>query len=127
LRAYVYDTLGNWTQTDITVNVGTSAKSIRVTSITLSGTVSGTKTNITGYVYVKDGGGKVISNANVAIRWTLPNGSTRTMNAATNSSGQAKFTVLSTRGKYTLTVTNVTKSGYIFDSAGSILSKSITK
>jgi hypothetical protein len=127
LRAYAYDTLGNWTQTDVTVNVGTSAKSMKVASITLSGTVSGTKANITGYVYIKDGSGKVISNANVAIRWTLPNGTTKIMNATTNSSGQAKFIVSSTRGKYTLTVTNVTKSGYVFDTAGSILSKSITK
>jgi hypothetical protein len=127
VRAYAYDKLGNWTQTDITVNVGTSAKSMKVTSITLSGTVSGTKANITGYVYIKDGSGKVVSNANVAIRWTLPNGSTKTVNVVTNSSGQAKFTVASTRGTYTLTVTNVTKSGYIFDAAGSILSKSIKK
>ncbi len=127
VRAYAYDTLGNWTQTDITVNVGASAKSMKVTSITLSGTVSGTKANITGYVYIKDGSGKVVSNANVAIRWTLPNGSTKTMNATTNSSGQAKFSVSSTRGTYVLTVTNVTKSGYIFDTAGSILSKSIKK
>lgn len=127
VRAYAYDKLGNWTQTDITVNVGASAKSMKVTSITLSGTVSGTKANITGLVYIKDGSGKLVSNANVAIRWTLPNGSTKTMNAATNSSGQVKFTVSSTRGTYTLTVTNVTKSGYVFDAAGSILSKSIKK
>ena len=59
LRAYAYDTLGNWTQTDITVNVGAAVKSMKVTSITLSGTVSGSKANITGYVYVKDGSGKV--------------------------------------------------------------------
>lgn len=127
LRAYAYDTLGNWTQTDITVNVGTSAKSMKVSSITLSGTVSGSKANITGYIYIKDGSGKAVSAANVAIRWNLPNGSTKTMNATTNSSGQAKFAVSSTRGTYTLTVTNVTKSGYVFDSVGSILSKSIKK
>lgn len=127
LRAYAYDTLGNWTQTEVTVNVGISARSMKVTSITLSGTVSGSRANITGYVYVKDNTGRSIQNANVTIRWTLPNGSTRTMNASTNSSGQAKFTVSSTRGTYTLTVTNVTKSGYSFDAAGSILSKSITK
>jgi hypothetical protein len=127
LKAYAYDTLGNWTQTDITVNVGASVKSMKVTSITLSGTVSGTKANIAGYVYVKDGSGKVVSNANVAIRWTLPNGSTKTMNATTTSSGQAKFTVSSTRGTYTLTVTNITKSGYVFDAVGSTLSKSIKK
>lgn len=126
LRAYAYDTLGNWTQTEISVNVGAAANSMRVTSITLSGTVSGSKANITGYVYVKDSSGRSIQNATVAIRWTLPNGSTRTMNATTNSSGQARFTVFSTRGRYTLTVTNVTKSGYVFDTAASILSRSIT-
>jgi hypothetical protein len=127
LRAYAYDTLGNWTQTDITVNVGVSAKSMKVTSITLSGTVSGSKANITGYVYVKDSSGKSIQNATVTIRWTLPNGGTKITTASTNSSGQAKFTVSSTRGTYTLTVTSVTKAGYVFDTAGSILSKSITK
>jgi hypothetical protein len=127
LRAYAYDTLGNWTQTDVTVNVGTSAKSMKVSSITLSGIVSGSKANITGYVYIKDGSGKAVSAANVAIRWNLPNGSAKTMNATTNSSGQAKFAVSSTRGTYTLTVTNVTKSGYVFDAVGSILSKSIKK
>jgi len=127
LRAYAYDTLGNWTQTEVTVNVGVSTKSMKVSNITLSGTVSSGKAYITGYVYVKDSSGISIQNANVTIRWTLPNGSTKTMTATTNSSGQAKFTVASTRGKYTLTVTNVTKSGYVFDTAGSILSKSITK
>jgi hypothetical protein len=127
LRAYAYDTLGNWTQTEITVNVGVAAQSMKVTSITLSGTVSGSKANITGYVYVKDSSGKSIQNATVTIRWTLPNGSTKTMNATTNSSGQAKFTVSSNRGRYTLMVKNITKSGYVFDTTGSILSKSITK
>lgn len=127
LRAYAYDTLGNWTQTDITVNVGAAVKSMKVTSITLSGTVSGSKASITGYVYVKDSSGKSVQNATVTIRWTLPNGSTKITTASTNSSGQAKFTVSSTRGTYTLTVTNVTKAGYVFDPAGSILSKSITK
>ena len=127
LRAYAYDTLGNWTQTEVTVNVGVSTKSMRVSSITLSGTVSSGKANITGYVSIKDSSGISIQNANVTIRWTLPNGTTKTMTALTNSAGQAKFTVSGTRGKYTLTVTNVTKSGYVFDTAGSILSKSITK
>ena len=77
LRAYAYDTLGNWTQTDITVNVGASVTSMKVTSITLSGTVSGGKANITGYVYVRDSSGRAIQNAAVTIRWTLPNGSTK--------------------------------------------------
>ena len=127
LRAYAYDALGNWTQTDITVNVGAAPKAMKVTSITLSGIVSGTRANITGYVYVKDGNGRAISNATVAIRWTIPGGTTKTMSATTNYLGRAGFTVSGGRGTYTLTVTNVTKSGYTFDTAGSIITKSITK
>lgn len=127
LRAYAYDTLGNWTQTDITVNVGTPVKNMKVTGITLTGTVIGSKANITGYVSVKDGSGALVSGANVTIRWKLPNDSTKTMSAVTGSSGQSKFTVSGTRGTYTLTVTNITKSGFVFDTAGSILSKSIKK
>ena len=37
LRAYAYDTLGNWTQTEIPVNVtAAAASSIRVSNISLS-------------------------------------------------------------------------------------------
>ncbi len=127
LRVYAYDTLGNWAQTDITVNVGASLTSMRISNITLSGTASGSRANITGYVYVKDNTGRSIQNVAVTIRWNLPNGSTRITTASTNSSGQAKFTVSGTRGTYTLTVTNATKSGYSFDIAGSLLAKSISK
>lgn len=127
LRAYAYDTLGNWTQTEITVNVGVSATSMKVTSISLSGSISRGRANITGYVYVKDAGGRAVPDATVAVRWTLPDGSTRTGSAVTNSLGRASFSVSGVRGTYTLTVTTVAKSGYLFDSAGSVLTKSITK
>jgi hypothetical protein len=126
--AYAYDALGNWTQTEISVNVSTStAKSMTVTSITLSGTVRGSTANITGTVVVKDNAGKAVSGANVSIRWTLPNGSTKTASGSTNSSGSVKFTTSGSRGTYTLTVTNVVKTGYTFNAAGSVLTKSITK
>jgi hypothetical protein len=127
LRAYAYDTLGNWTQTEITVNVVIANTSMKVTSISLSGTVSRGRASITGYVYVKDVGGKAVPNATVTIRWTLPGGGTQSMSTVTNSLGRAVFNVSGARGTYTLTVTNVVKSGYMFDSAGSILTKSITK
>ncbi|NTU55576.1 MAG: fibronectin type III domain-containing protein [Anaerolineales bacterium] len=127
LRAYAYDTLGNWTQTEITVNVGVSASSMKVTSISLSGYVSRGRAYITGYVYVKDASGKTVPNATVSIRWTLPDGSIRTASAVTNSLGRASFSVSGARGLYILTVMNVAKSGQVFDSAGSVLTKSITK
>ena len=126
--AFANDAMGNWTQTEISVNVNAAAgKTMKVTSITLSGTVRGGTANITGNVAVKDSAGKAISSATVSIRWTLPDGSTRTASAKTNTAGTVKFTTSGPRGTYTLTVTDVVKTGYTFDAAGSILTRSITK
>jgi hypothetical protein len=128
VRAYAYDTLGNWSQAEITLNVASSTSSaMKVTSIVLSGTVRRTTATITGDVTVKNSQGQAVSNASVSVRWTLPNGSTQTAVAATGSTGRARFTVSGPRGNFTLTVVSVTKTGYAFDAAGSILSKSITK
>ena len=73
-----------------------------------------------------DGSGWSVPEASVTAQWTLPNGNVTTMTAKTSSAGRARFVVTSTRGTYTLIVTNVTRSGYTFDAAGSVLSKSIT-
>jgi len=127
LWATAADALGNWTRAEATVTVTAAGKSMRVSDITLSGTVKGNKATITGLATVKDGSGQNVANATVAARWTLPNGNVTTVTAKTNSAGRARFVVTSTRGTYTLTVTNVTRSGYTFDAAGSVLSKSITK
>ena len=127
VRAYAYDTLGNWSQAEISVNVASAANSLKVSSISLSGRTSGSTASITGDVIVKDSRGQAVSNASVAIRWTLPNGTTRTATGSTGSTGRARFTVSGPRGTYTLTVTGVTKAGYVFDAAGSVLTKSITK
>jgi len=127
VRAYAYDALGNWNQAEISVNVTSASNTLKVSSIALSGKASGGTANITGDVTVKDNRGQAVANASVTVRWTLPNGSTRTATAATGSTGRARFTVSGPRGTYTLTVTGVTKAGYIFDAAGSVLSKSITK
>ena len=126
VSAYAYDSLGNWTQTDITVNVA-SGKALRSTAISLSGRASGTKVNLTGSVTIKDAFGKSVSGARVSALWTLPDGSTRLVYANTDSLGRARFTTSGGRGTYTLTVLNVTKVGYFFDPLASILSQSITK
>jgi hypothetical protein len=127
LRAYAYDTLGNWSQSEIPVNVtAAGGTTLRVTNISLS--ASGSKTvTVTGRVTVRTTSGAAVSGATVFITWRLPNGSTVSQSVATNSSGVATFTARSGRGTYTLTVTNVTKTGYTFDAAGSILTRSITR
>ncbi len=127
LWATAVDALGNWTRAEATVTVTAAGKLLRVSDITLSGTVTGNKATITGLVYVKDGSGQNVANATVAARWTLPNGNVKTVSAKTNSAGRVRFVVTNARGTYTLTVTNVTRSGYTFDAPGSVLSKSITK
>ena len=127
LWATAADALGNWTRAEATVTVTTAGKVLRVSDITLSGSVKGSKATITGLVTVKDGSGQNVANATVTAQWTLPNGNVTTMTAKTSSAGRARFVVTSTRGTYTLIVTNVTRSGYTFDAAGSVLSKSSTK
>lgn len=125
--AFAHDAMGNWTQREISVTVVASARSMKVVSISLSGTVQSGGASITGNVSVRDASGQAVSNANVAARWTLPNGSTKASVARTSSTGRARFTVSGTRGTYTLTVTDMAKPGYVFDVAGSVLSRSITK
>jgi hypothetical protein len=126
LSAFAYDTLGNWTQTDVHVNVSTE-KPMRVSTISLSGRVTGTKTNMTGYVTVRDSAGKAVSGAKISVQWTLPDGSTRLVYANTDIQGRARFITNGARGTYTLTVLNVSKAGYFFDMLTSILTQSLTK
>ena len=57
----------------------------------------------------------------------LPDGTSRTATATTGSTGRAAFKVSGGRGTYTLTVTGVSKTGYVFDAAASVLSRSITR
>lgn len=125
--AFAHDSTGNWTQSEISVNVTAPAKSMKVTNISLSGKVRRGKASITGNVYVRDALGQPVVGATVQARWALPNDSTTTSTAQTDSSGRARFTMSGARGTYTLTVTDVVKATYSFDSAGSVLSRSITK
>jgi hypothetical protein len=125
--AFAHDAVGNWTQTEVLVNVVAAPATLRVTDIALSGKLKGSQASITGMITVRNSSGVAVRNASVTARWTLPNRSTRTSTVTTDSAGRALFSVASTRGTYTLTVVGVTKSGYVFDAAGSVLTKSITK
>lgn len=125
LRAYAYDTLGNWTNRDISVNVTTAPtlNVLRVANISLSAS----NTAITGRVTIRDRNGRAVRGAAVFAEWRLPNGSIETATAATNSLGYAYFTRASGSGTFTLRITNAAKTGYSFDAANSILTKSITR
>jgi hypothetical protein len=127
LHATANDAIGNWTRDEISVNVTSAGPALRVTQIAMSGSVRGSTASISGTVYVKDASGKAVSGAKVDAKWTLPNNTTKTVSGTTGNSGTVKLSTSGARGTYTLTVTNVTKSGYTFDKAGSVLSASITK
>ena len=125
--AFAQDAIGNWTRSEISVNVTASAKSMKVTSISLSGKVQSGKASIAGNVYVRDAFGQAVAGASVTAQCILPNGSTTTSTTQTDSAGRARFTVSGARGIVYLDVTHIAKADYFFDSAGSVLSKSITK
>jgi hypothetical protein len=128
VHATANDALGNWSRAEITVNVsGSPASVMKVTGIAMSGSVRGSTASISGTVTVKDGSGKAVSGAAVNVTWTIPGGTTRTASGKTTSNGTVRFSTSGPRGTYTLTVTNVTKSGMTWDKAGSVLSASITK
>jgi PKD repeat protein len=105
---------------------GCTSNCLRSTDITLTakGFVSVT---VTGKVTVKNENGSPVAGATVYITWTRPDGSKINQSAQTGASGVATFTTSAGRGAYTLTVTDITKTGTNFDPANSVLSKSITR
>jgi hypothetical protein len=127
VRAFANDGTRNWTQAEISVNVAAALKTMIVSRIGLSATTQGGTVNVTGSVYVRDGDGRSVANADVTARWSLPGGGTRTSAIRTDSSGRARFSASGGRGTYTLTVTGVVRQGYVFNAAGSVLSRSITR
>lgn len=126
LYAKAQDALGNWSQTKISVTVQPAVQTLTVSDITLSGAQRGKKANITGTVLVENSQGASVSKASVKARWTIPGGAVRNQTVKTDARGLAKFTISGKPGTFTLTVTSVTKAGHDFDTAGSVLTKSIT-
>ncbi|MBI5016055.1 MAG: PKD domain-containing protein [Deltaproteobacteria bacterium] len=110
----------------ITVNP-VATKTMRSTAINLSATLQRNKVNAIGTVVVRSNDGAAVPGAVVSTTWNRPGGTTLTQTATTNSTGSAKFSTGGGRGTYTLTVDGVSKTGYSFDKANSVLSKSVTK
>ena len=74
---------------------------------------------------MKDGNGIAVSGATTFVTWNVPSGATITQTATTSTKGLASFTFTDLRGSYTLTVTNLTKTGCTFDPANSVLTKTV--
>ncbi|MBK7709290.1 MAG: hypothetical protein IPJ30_26920 [Acidobacteria bacterium] len=127
LRAFAYDTMGNWTTKDINVNVGgTTTNLLRVNSITLSATARNT-VFVFGRVNIRDGNNEMVRGATVTGQWTLPSGQTEIDTATTGASGNVTFMAEGRRGTFTLRILSVTRSGYTFDMTNSVMTASITR
>jgi hypothetical protein len=139
--SHTYANAGAWTATlTVTDNKGATgsasvtitvtpaiARTLRSTDITLSGKRNGRRVSVSGQVTVRDDTNTSVSGVNVSVSWRKPDGTSVAQSALTNTSGVASFNTSGGRGTYTLTVTNLARSGYTFDAARSLLTRSITK
>jgi uncharacterized membrane protein len=126
VRAFAYDTMGNWRTDEANVNVAApQGGAMRVTGISLS-SKGRVYVTVTGRISVRDASGNAVPGALVSYQWTLPTGRTESGTAMTDSGGTAVAYAFSRRGTYTLTVTDVAKPGHAFDPSGSVLTRSIT-
>jgi len=123
----VTDNAGSTASRSIVITVTAAVNVVRSSNINLTATRRLNTVTATGKVTVKNQAGAIMQGATVSATWTLPNGTTKSQTATTNSSGIATFSVKSNRGTYSLKVTNITKTGYTFDEGNSVLTKSITK
>lgn len=81
---------------------------------------------ITGRVMVQDVNGQPVPNASANATWTYPNGKVVQQTALTDSQGWASFRIYSRQtGLYTLHIDDVSKTGYLFDAANSLLTATI--
>ena len=103
-----------------------SFRCLRSSAIDLTAKVSRGVVTVKGQVTVRDENGATVPQALVVATWTLPNGTTQSQNAWTDSRGLALFSTSPSRGTYTLTMVNIVKSLYTFNPSRSVLSKSIT-
>ncbi|HSM30252.1 MAG TPA: hypothetical protein VK854_06085 [Woeseiaceae bacterium] len=95
---------------------------LRSTDIAMSGQSKGQSVTISGVVTVLDENLNPVAGATVDATWTLGDGSTATVSATTNGSGEAKFSQSGDGGLYWLDITDISLSGYVFDPAHSLLS-----
>lgn len=99
---------------------------LRAASISFTTAPASGGFRIVGLVSVIDEDGSPLSNALVAVTWTLPGGSILTRQAYTNTSGIARLSVQGPAGTYSLVVDDITLGGYTFDPDNSILTGTVT-
>jgi thermitase len=99
---------------------------MRVSDITMSYTKFSNQRTVYTKVTVLNQNNSPVSGANVSLTMTLPSGSKASGSGATGTGGTITFSLRSTqKGTYSSQVTNLTKTNYTYDIAGSITTKSL--
>ena len=123
VTALAYDTMGNIDRSEADVIVaGSTAGTIRVSSIRMYSERSRNGYWVYGDVSVLDNAGSPVAGATVSVRWRTPNGRNVLQTAQTDVRGVATFGVQSVAGTYRLYISGVSKTGFEFDPASSQLS-----
>lgn len=117
-RAFLY-------AVDLDPDTPPTSELLRATEITLDGRSRTQGVVIRAEIAVQDENLAPVPGATVQVTWTLPDGSTSTDARRTNRQGKALLRVAGEGGFYTLAIDDLVKAGYSFDSANSLLSKSI--
>jgi hypothetical protein len=112
------------------VAIACSSDCLRCADITLTSTRTEHGLAVEARVSVNNEVGTTIPGVTVTVVWTLPDGTTRNDTKTTDSNGVergiATFTISGSPGTYTLSVTNLSKSGFCFDAPQSaVLNRSI--
>jgi hypothetical protein len=100
---------------------------LRSTNVAMDSKVKGQSIDFIGTVTVLDENRNPVSGAAVHATWTLPDSSTVNTVVNTNNSGDATFTVNGDGGLYWLDVTDIVKTGYVFDPDHSTLSGGVAR
>ncbi len=130
--AYVTTEFSSSTQSGYLYAIDISAEGscvescLRSSRIDLRGRVIGSSARVGSRVAIQDETGAAVSGADVVITWTLPGGGTSVQSGVTDGSGTVRFNVRDSLGAYTLTVTDVVKTGFTFDRDNSVLTRSVT-
>ncbi|MBX7244120.1 MAG: PKD domain-containing protein [Candidatus Sumerlaeaceae bacterium] len=124
----VHDNSGNTASANMMITVSPAPGTVlRSTVVTLSASGRGSRLRFTGRVTVRNGANVAVSGVNVTALWQKPGGATTTQTVRTGRTGVATLSASGGPGTYTLSVSNLSKSGYSFDSANSVLDATITK
>ena len=97
-----------------------------VGNISLSDRVRRNNVSVTARIDIVDEQDNELADAVVSATWALPDGTHVSAVGSTNGKGEVQMKISAGLGVYTFTVNDVSKAGYVLDTAGSTLTASIT-